>query len=53
MEYDVVEANGPERLSGAVASRIKEGWRPQGGVCAFYTLAGYFYLQAVIRIKEV
>jgi hypothetical protein len=52
MEYDVVEASSAAGLAKRVMRMVDEGWIPQGGVSAFYNLSGYYYQQAMIRVKE-
>lgn len=52
-EYIIVEASSCAKLQGAVNSNIRQGWDVQGGVSGFYNLSGYYYQQAMIRVKEV
>ena len=36
MEYTVIKGYELERLIDDVNKAIREGWRPQGGICAYY-----------------
>jgi len=48
-EYQVVYG-GYQDLVEKVNALIQEGWKPQGGVCAFLgTTHQAFYLQAMVR----
>jgi hypothetical protein len=49
MEYLIIEAGSREKLQGAVNNNIRNGWKLQGGISAFYNLSGYFYLQAMVK----
>ena len=47
MEYDIIHANfSLKNLIKKVNKAIKEGWRPQGGVCVDI---GYGWAQAMTR----
>jgi len=46
MEYKIVkESYSTDLLAKKVNEMIREGWRPQGGVC----LASAYYLQAMVK----
>ena len=45
-EYRIIQNNDLMEFTLAVNSLLKEGWRPQGGVCKS---KGCYYLQAMVR----
>ena len=49
MEYRVIQCGGLYALIDDVNKAIKEGGRPQGGVCGWTEDSGTFWAQAMIR----
>jgi hypothetical protein len=51
--YHVITAKDTPDLDEEVMKYIKDGWKPQGGVCAFVTLSGHdYYCQAMVKDIE-
>ena len=45
-EYRIIEHHNLMEFTLTINSLLKEGWRPQGGVCK---TSGSYYLQAMVR----
>jgi hypothetical protein len=52
MEYSAIKESELENLVDDVNRAIKEGWRPQGGVCGWTEESGTFWAQAMIRENQ-
>jgi hypothetical protein len=52
MEYSAIKESELENLIDDVNRAIKEGWRPQGGVCGWTEESGTFWAQAMIRENQ-
>ena len=48
MEYQVVSEQDRSKLETKVNELIREGWKPQGGVCVTGVMARWFY-QAMVK----
>jgi hypothetical protein len=56
-EYTIVSAGRPNELITEVNQRIKDGWTPLGGVCAYVVDATKSYLdmgycQALVKLEQ-
>ena len=49
MEYHVIQNESLGGLSKEVRKVIKQGWRPQGGVCVWIEHSGTWFAQAMVR----
>lgn len=54
MEYKVIQENSILGLENELNKLLKEGWKPQGGICVVRNITGfgtneYLYLQAIIK----
>ena len=53
IQYQVVEADDPEKLRTMIEAALSERWQLQGGICAIYCLDDHLrYAQALFRIRE-
>lgn len=49
IDYGIIESDSFEELAEEVRNQLREGWEPQGGVCAFYGNSKTWYVQALVK----
>lgn len=49
MKYDIIMETTPHKLITSVNEKLKEGWKPQGGIALILHSTHEYYLQAIIK----